>query len=362
MTYYHFLFLSGLMLSSVAAVFSVHGLAEMFSASYWSIVIMASVLELCKLVTASWLYNRWDSINRLFRVYLASAVVVLMLITSGGIFGVLSKAYLEKAQPNTEIVLQLNQVNKTIENVQGQISRNDKVLSQLNAQVDSLIGSGDIDKSSSIRAKQSRERNKLNLENASLTKELNELSSQKNELEFKRTQAESDIGPLKYLAAALYGSDAPVDKAVQLMIFALILVFDPLAVVMMMSATKEIGLRKEKIDVEVEEEEESPKLFEVIVPLEVRESIDPEVPVTPEVTPEVAPEAIVQQETQPKKKSKRGRKPKQMKLDLPEPEEVLTKQESSDSIVISKQEEIELENFSPEYKFNHVKQNETANS
>ena len=360
MTYYHFLFLSGLMLSSVAAVFSVHGLAEMFSASYWSIVIMASVLELCKLVTASWLYNRWDNINRLFRVYLASAVVVLMLITSGGIFGVLSKAYLEKAQPNTEIVLQLNQVNKTIENVQGQISRNDKVLSQLNAQVDSLIGSGDIDKSSSIRAKQSRERNKLNLENASLTKELNELSSQKNELEFKRTQAESDIGPLKYLAAALYGSDAPVDKAVQLMIFALILVFDPLAVVMMMSATKEIGLRKEKI--EIEEEEESPKLFEVIVPLEVRESIDPEVPVTHEVAPEVTPEVIVQEETQQKKKSKRGRKPKQMKLDLPEPEEVLTKQESSDNIAIPKQEEIELENFAPEYKFNHVKQNEATHT
>jgi len=88
-------FASAIALSVVAAYYSVIGLAQIFPGSYWPIIIMGSVLEISKLVTVSWLYNNWNDTVRIMRYYFLIAIVLLMLITSMGIFGYLSKAHLD---------------------------------------------------------------------------------------------------------------------------------------------------------------------------------------------------------------------------------------------------------------------------
>ena len=84
-------FLTAIGLSGVAAYYSVIGLAQIFPGSFWPIILIGSILEASKLVTVSWLYNNWAETNRLMRYYFTTAVVLLMLITSMGIFGYLSK-------------------------------------------------------------------------------------------------------------------------------------------------------------------------------------------------------------------------------------------------------------------------------
>ena len=104
-------FLTAIGLSVIAAYYSVIGLAQIFPGSYWPIIVMGSILEIAKLVTVSWLYNNWNDTVRIMRYYFLSAIILLMLITSMGIFGYLSKAHLD-----TNIVVGANSVRlKTIE-------------------------------------------------------------------------------------------------------------------------------------------------------------------------------------------------------------------------------------------------------
>ena len=319
--YRYFLFGTGLLLSSVAAVFSVSGLAEMFSAAYWSIVLMASTLEVAKLVIASWLFNRWDHINKVFRVYLTSAVVVLMLITSGGIFGVLSKAFIEKAAPHRESQVQVVELKQKIESAKLQIDRNTKAINQMDSQIDSLVSSGAVDQSLVARQKQRKEREFLQNEIRSQQKIVDELNSTKSSADLENEKATADIGPLKYLAAVFYGEDAPVEKAVRLLIIVLILVFDPLAVILMMSATKEMQIKREEVPKKETIDDIIDKVSETgtIVDIHVEKAaeVEPKGPVTR--TYAVSVDEFVPEEPKPEKKPRKPRvkKPKQLDLDLP---------------------------------------------
>jgi len=211
-------FLTAIALSAIAAFYSVIGLAQIFPGSFWPIVLMGSVLEVAKLVTVSWLYNNWNVTMRAMRYYFVIAIVVLMLITSMGIFGFLSKAHLE-----TNITVGANSVQIQIIEQQEKIAK--ERLQYL------LKKAGDDPDRIARRTDQAIQETQA---------ELRRLSEEKLPLLKEENALLAEVGPIKYIAEAIYDKDDPdfIDKAVRFVIIAIIIVFDPLAVLLLIAANQ----------------------------------------------------------------------------------------------------------------------------
>ena len=211
-------FLTAIALSAIAAFYSVIGLAQIFPGSFWPIILMGSILEIvAKLVTVSWLYNNWAETNRLMKYYFSIAIILLMLITSMGIFGYLSRAHIE-----SNVVVGANTVQlKTIE-TQEKIAR-DKLEYLLKRAGDPATAT-----------------NKIDREIQTTQTELNRLSKEKLPLMKEENKLTAEIGPIKYIAEIFYNKDDPsfIDKAVRLVIFTIIIVFDPLAILLLIAANQ----------------------------------------------------------------------------------------------------------------------------
>ena len=206
---------TALALSAIAAFYSVIGLAQIFPGSFWPIILMGAVLEVAKLVTVSWVYNNWHTTAKVMKYYFSSAVVLLMLITSMGIFGYLSKAHLE-----SNVTLGANTVQlRTIE-TQEKIAR-DRLEYLLKQASDPEKINPRVDRD--IRATQA---------------ELKKLSEQKLPLMAEENKLAAEIGPIKYIAEMFYDKDDPsfIDKAVRAVIITIIIVFDPLAILLLIAA------------------------------------------------------------------------------------------------------------------------------
>ncbi|MDC3266375.1 hypothetical protein OAU13_00450 [bacterium] len=240
-----------LILSGVAAYYSVVGLAAIFSGAFFSIVLMGSALELGKLVAASWLYRNWNEAPRLIKYYLTVAVVILMFITSMGIFGYLSKAHLEtSATMSSDIRSELQTLNDNIESKTNTKVLVEKQIQNIDNTLVKYIELGSVTKGLQEKRKLDGERKQLEEERKSVEKELVELKSQKNKLESEVKKIEVEVGPLKYIAELVYGSDAEshFDSAVRLVIIILILVFDPLAVILLIAANFKLTKANEETD------------------------------------------------------------------------------------------------------------------
>ena len=228
--------LTALLLSGVAGYYSVIGLAAIFPGSFWPIIIMGSTLEAAKLVTVSWLYRNWKLVPVGMKMYLTSASVILMLITSMGIFGYLSKAHLEHSADNAPIVSKVQLLDEKIKVAKENLDANRKIIKQFDEQVDQTMGRSNDEKgianSVSIRKNQQKERNRIQSENETYQKKIAELNEERLPLQIELQKAESDFGPIKYVAELIYGSGEKdsVDKAVRLVIMLIMVVFDPLAV------------------------------------------------------------------------------------------------------------------------------------
>jgi hypothetical protein len=210
-------FTSAIALSAVAAYYSVVGLAQIFPGSFWPIIIMGSVLEFSKLITISWLYNNWSVTMKLMRYYLLSAIILLMLITSMGIFGYLSKAHLD-----TNVYIGANSVQlKTLE-TQEKIAK-ERLTYLLQRAGDPATASKKID--TQIQEVQA-ELKKLSTDKLPLLKEENTLMA--------------EVGPIQYIAELFYTKDDTgfIDKAVRLVILIIIIVFDPLAVLLLIASNQ----------------------------------------------------------------------------------------------------------------------------
>ena len=211
-------FITAIALSGIAAFYSVIGLAQIFPGSFWPVIIMGTVLEVAKLVTVSWLYNNWNVTVRLMRYYFLTAIILLMIITSMGIFGYLSKAHLE-----SNVILGANSVQlKTIE-TQEKIAR--ERLEYL------LKRAGEDPEKITRRTDQSIQQTQ---------EELRRLSELKLPLMAEENRLSAEIGPIKYIAEAIYGKEDPdfIDKAVRTVIFVIIVVFDPLAVLLLIASNQ----------------------------------------------------------------------------------------------------------------------------
>lgn len=217
-------FITAVALSAIAGFYSVVGLAQIFPGSYWPIIIMGSVLELSKLVTVSWLYNNWSETNRLLKTYFLVAVTLLMLITSMGIFGFLSRAHIE-----SNVVVGENSVQLQTIETQERIAK--ERLNYL------LKKAGDDPTKISRNTDRAIQKTQ---------EELKTLAEKKLPLMKAENKLTAEIGPIKYVAELIYDKSDPsfIDKAVRVLILIIIFVFDPLAVLLLIASQQ--TLRKIK--------------------------------------------------------------------------------------------------------------------
>ena len=226
---------TSLTLASCAAYFSIIGLMTIFSGAAISIAVMASVLEFGKIVSAAWLHYEWDRINNLVRTYFTTAVLVLMLITSMGIFGFLSKAHIDSALVSDSYSLEASIIDTRIEAEQ----------SKLNAAQDRIKGLDYVLETSRpedrnyVNGRQEEERNNLAITIDKAVENIVKYNEQKLPIQRKQLEQESELGPVKYIADMIYGSEAEefYDNAVRWVILTIIFVFDPLAIMLLIVST-----------------------------------------------------------------------------------------------------------------------------
>ena len=238
-------FLSAISISVIAAGYSILGLATLFSGAVVPIIAMGSALEVGKLVAASWLYHNWRSdIPRLLKTYLFSAIIILIFITSMGIFGFLSKAHLDQVQPTSGNNIKIELLDKQIGQQQLIIERAEKQLSLLDKALEVYIDKEYVTRGLKERAKQEEERTQLNNAINNASDKIAELTNSKASLSLEQDKIEAEVGPIKYIAELIYGENAKdnFDKAVRGVILVLIFVFDPLAVLLLIAAN--ISLRQ----------------------------------------------------------------------------------------------------------------------
>ena len=259
-------FISAIAISLIAAGYSILGLATLFAGAAVPIIAMGSALEVGKLVAASWLYHNWrEDIPKSLKAYLFSAIIILIFITSIGIFGFLSKAHLDQVKPtagNTEKILLIDKQIKQEELI---IERAEKTLNQLDKALDVYIDKEYVSRGLKERKKQKEERDLLNKTINEAMEKIAELNNSKSSINIEQLKLEADVGPLKYVAELIYGDNAKdhFDSAVRIIILILIFVFDPLAVLLLIAAN--ISLRQwrekrnEKQKIKDEEEKENKK-------------------------------------------------------------------------------------------------------
>ena len=211
-----FVGLSALLVAGSAAFFSVFGLSNLFAGAKLSVVVMAGSLEFGKLVAASFLYRFWDNINRLLKIYLVTGVIILVGITSAGIFGYLSNAYqgatINFEKQSTELLALEDRLD---------VLEEDRVFlkQELEDQVESLP-------ENYITAKRNL-REQYNPQIQVISNDILEVKGRISDLEIELIETGVDVGPAIYLAKAF---ETDVDNVVKFFIFILIFVFDPLAV------------------------------------------------------------------------------------------------------------------------------------
>ena len=235
--------ITALAISAVAAFYSIVGLMAIFSASALSIAIMGAVLEVGKLITASWLYQNWKTIPKLLKYYLTSAVVVLMFITSMGIFGYLSKSHIDAGTNTSQLQIKLERLNNYIKSEQKTIDRAERQLDNLDKALERYVELGAVSKGLDRRLEQEEERDILtSMVNKSQFK-IDEYLDEKSEYDLEIKNFEVEVGPLKYISALIYGDDALnfLDSAVRIVILILVFVFDPLAVLLVVAANISIN-------------------------------------------------------------------------------------------------------------------------
>ena len=244
-------FISAIAISLIAAGYSILGLATLFAGAAVPIIAMGSALEVGKLVAASWLYHNWRSdIPKSLKAYLFTAIIVLIFITSVGIFGFLSKAHLDQVKPTAGNQEQILLIDKKIKQEEMIIERAERTLNQLDKALDVYIDKEYVSRGLKERKKQKEERELLNKSIDEAMAKIADLNNSKSSINIEQLKLEADVGPLKYVAELIYGDNAKdhFDSAVRIIILILIFVFDPLAVLLLIAANISLNQWRDKRD------------------------------------------------------------------------------------------------------------------
>jgi hypothetical protein len=253
MIFGYFTLFVALVISAVAAYYSIVGLTAIFSAAVIPILIMGASLEVGKVTAAVWLKLNWERAGFLYKFYLVPAVAFLMLLTSMGIFGFLSKAHSDQSLVSGDAVAKVAIYDEKIKISKDNIEANRKALKQMDEAVDQVMGrSADekgADKAVAIRRGQQKERARLLAEIQTEQTTIGKLNEERAPLAAEFRKVESEVGPIKYIAALVYGDNPDqsiLEKAVRLVIIIIVAVFDPLALVLIIAAQQSIRWAKEE--------------------------------------------------------------------------------------------------------------------
>ena len=234
---------TALAISVVAAYYSIVGLMAIFAVATSAIVVMGAVLEVGKLICASWTFTNWKTSPIIMKSYFISAIIILMLITSLGIFGFLSRAHITQSSPTTLLETRMQRIELKVEQKTKQIRRYESRLDILDKALQRYIELGAVSKGLSKIKEREEENNLLKSKIDKLENEIDGLEDEKFSMKTKINLAEVETGPIRYVASMLYDdvSERELERAVRGIIILLIFVFDPLAVVLVIAAN--ISLR-----------------------------------------------------------------------------------------------------------------------
>jgi hypothetical protein len=235
--------LVALSLSSVAAWYSIIGLTAIFAGAVIPVIIMGGILEVGKITTTVWLRKYWGRASLLLKLYLVPAVIALALLTSMGIFGFLSKAHMEQGVTTGDSQAKLSLYDEKIKTQRDNIELARKALTQMDNQVDQRLSRGDSENSAeravAIRRQQAGERSKLQKDIGDAQQEIQKLNEERAPIAAENRKVEAEVGPIKYIAALIYGDNADqnmLEAAVRWVIILLVIVFDPLAIALVLAA------------------------------------------------------------------------------------------------------------------------------
>ena len=255
-------FFSAIGISAIAAGYSIVGLATLFAGATVAIIAMGTALEVGKLVAASWLYQNWRNplLPKSIKLYLTTAVLVLVFVTSMGIFGFLSKAHLDQVRPTSDNAVYIALIDKQVSQQEKIIARAEKTLDQLDRAIEVYVTRERVTKGLKERKKLKEERELLTNEIRLAMERIAVLTLDKGNLELAQLKIEADVGPLKYVAELIYGDQAKdhFDEAVRYIIIVLIFVFDPLAVLLLIAAN--ISMRERKVAKEAKKKKETKEI------------------------------------------------------------------------------------------------------
>ena len=247
-----FILAVALSISAVAAYYSIAGLTAIFAAAVVPIIIMGAVLEVGKIAATVWLHKFWHRANIQFKLYLVPAILVLMLITSMGIFGFLSKAHMDQNITVGDSSAQVQILDEKIKTEQDNIASAKKALTQMDSQVDQMLSRTTDDKGTNravtIRKQQAGERKSLQGEITTAQKHIDELKNERAPLAAASRKVEAEVGPIRYIAALIYGDNPDanlLERAVRWVIILLVFVFDPLALILILAAEQTIMWARE---------------------------------------------------------------------------------------------------------------------
>ena len=234
--------LSGLTISAVAIYYSVAGLMAIFSAAVIPIIVMGVALEISKLAATVWLKQNWQRAPNFIRGYLLGAIAILMVITSMGIFGFLSKAHSDQSLVSGDVLSKIAVYDEKIKTEKDNIEANRKALKQMDEGVDQVLGRSTdekgADKAVALRKSQQKERARLQAEIQKSQQSIAQLNDARAPIAAEVRKVEAEVGPIKYIASFVYGetNETILEKAVTWVIVIIVVVFDPLAVILLLAS------------------------------------------------------------------------------------------------------------------------------
>lgn len=232
-----------LLISCVSGFYSISGLISIFSGAVIPIILMGSVLELAKVVIVLWLHANWNNTKTFLKVYLTSAIFILMFITSMGSFGFLSKSHVSQSIAGSELQSKISIIDEQINSIKNEEKANQATLLQLDNAITQVVSQSKNEdgatKALKIRNEQQKERNQINSNLKDEAEHINNLLKEKASIQLELEKNEIDVGPIKYVAAMIFGDNPNknlLERAVRYMIILLVAVFDPLAIAMLLAS------------------------------------------------------------------------------------------------------------------------------
>lgn len=264
--------LVALTLSAIAAWYSILGLTAIFAAAVIPIMIMGGSLEVAKVVTTVWLHRYWDKAGWNLKLYLVPAVVALALLTSMGIFGFLSKAHSDQSLISGDVGAKVAIYDEKIKTARDNIEANRKALQQMDSQVDQLLGRTTDDKGANravqVRRQQKAERTRLQNEISADQDTISKLNEEAAPIRAQIRKVEAEVGPIKYIAALIYGDNPDsnlLERAVRWVIILIVFVFDPLALSLVIAAQHSYRWLDDDLRNRRKEDDEEDKFKEVFL-------------------------------------------------------------------------------------------------